>query len=318
MVGRVAGMSNTTGFFNAFFGDNAGRNNTIGSNNTFIGGAAGINNLTGSFNVFVGNSAGRNELGSHKLYIQNNGSSAPLIYGDFGTSPLVGINGDLGVGTQMPLDKLHVLNGNLRIEQTGATEHALLNFVANGNTWEIKQNKDTGRLTFFSPSCPAGCATTAAFKFDRKAQENLLRVGVVAKDIVDINGDLMVSGSVSSNPDYVFTPEYALESIEDHAAYMWENKHLPAVGKGQVNAQGHAIVKVGARSQGVLAELEKAHIYIDQLHGQIAQNEINKEAQLEALKGQVTALEEKVAEMEALKTLVEQLMKQKHTTTSKG
>ncbi len=211
--------------------------------------------------------------------------------------------GHIGLGTLFPSEKLHVYNGNLRIEQIGADNHATLNFVANGNTWEIKNNKDTGRLTFFSPG---GGATTASFKFDRAATENLFRVGVLGSSTVDINGDLVVTGTLS-NPDYVFTPEYALESIDDHAAYMWENKHLPAVGAGQVNAQGKPMVNVATRSQGMLEELEKAHIYIEQLHGET-----------EALKGEVTALKEKVTEMETLKAMMQQLMVRDQSAPSEG
>ncbi len=235
--------------------------------------------------------------------------------------------GHIGLGTLFPADKLHVKDGNLRIEQDNADNHATLNFIANGNTWEIKNNKDTGRLTFFAPG---GGATTASFKFDRQAQENLFRVGVLGGDTVDINGDLVVTGTLS-NPDYVFEPEYALESIDDHAAYMWENKHLPAVGTGKVNAQGHAMVNVATRSQGMLEELEKAHIYIEQLHGEVAANEAQHKTQLETaqhsiehLQGEVTALKAKEArletlegEMAALKALVHDQVAQRRGTLLK-
>ena len=285
MVGDTAGVNTTTGFENAFFGDQAGHGNTTGSTNTYLGRSAGQNSLTGSGNVFVGFSAGASEFGSDKLYIANTGTAAPLIYGEFDNA-LVGINGALGVGTQMPMDQLHVKNGNLRIEQTGAA-FATLNFTANGNTWEILNNPNTGRLVFFSPGKDA---STGSFKFDPKATENLLRVGVAGPSTVDINGKLKVNGDLevtgTISPDYVFTPEYTLESIDAHAAYMWQHRHLPAVGPGQVNAGGQGVINVGRRSQGMLEELEKAHIYIEQLHGEITQNE----DQLEALKGDVAVL----------------------------
>ena len=309
LVGYAAGRYTTTtfgtgglnGMDNAFFGFAAGYSNTTGSFNTYLGPAAGWGNKTGNGNVFLGSWAGSNELGSDKLYIANSSTTAPLIYGDFDTD-LVGINGALGVGTQLPMDQLHVRDGNLRIEQTGATD-AILKLRSNGQTWKITNNQATGRLTFFAPG---GGASTGAFKFDPQAVENLLRIGVTAADTVDINGNLVVTGGI--NPDYVFTPEYPLESIEDHAAYMWEHRHLPAVGAGQVNAQGQGMVNVGVRSQGMLEELEKAHIYIEQLHGEMTQNE----AQLEALKGesahkgnQIAALTREVtatgAQLEALK-----------------
>ncbi len=81
---------------------------------------------------------------------------------------------------------------------------------------------------------------------------------------MDITGDLVVSGSIT--PDFVFESDYALESIEDHAAFMWREKHLPAVAPATTNAAGQGLINVGARSQGVLEEVEKAHIYIEQLH----------------------------------------------------
>ena len=124
-------------------------------------------------------------------------------------------------------------------------------------------------------------------------------MGVLAANTVDITGNLVVTGSIT--PDYVFTPEYALESIEAHAAYMWEHRHLPAVGAGQVNAQGQGMVNVGQRSQGMLEELEKAHIYIEQLEERNSdQNKTENEAQLEALTNEDDcALEAKEAELES-------------------
>ena len=123
------------------------------------------------------------------------------------------VTGDkVGIGTDTPAEKLHVRDGNLTIEQSGAVT-AQLKFAANGFSWQIKNNKNTGRLTFFSPG---GGAATASFKFDRQAQENLFRVGVVAGDTVDINGRLVINGT-DVTPDYVFDPDYPLESIEEHA-----------------------------------------------------------------------------------------------------
>ena len=331
MVGDLAGRNTTTGAINAFFGASAGVANTTGTFNTYLGATAGFNNQTGSENVFVGFGAGQNELGSNKLYIAITDDTPPLIYGEFDNA-LVGINGALGVGTEIPLDKLHVRDGNLRIEQTGATD-AILHILTNNKEWEITNNQVTGRLTFFAPG---GGASTGSFKFDPQAVENLLRIGITAANTVDINGNLVVTGSI--NPDYVFTPEYALESIEAHAAYMWEHRHLPAVGVGQVNAQGQGMVNVGARSQGMLEELEKAHIYIEQLHGEMEAlkgesdhkgkqiagltQEVTElkgnEAQLEALKdemtvkkGQLNALQ---GEVTALKALMNQLMIQERAS----
>lgn len=82
---------------------------------------------------------------------------------------------------------------------------------------------------------------------------------------LDVNGQIYQRGA-ALHSDYVFEPEYKIESIEEHAAYMWQNKHLPAVQQSQKDASGQDMVEYGARNRGVLEELEKAHVYIQQLN----------------------------------------------------
>jgi hypothetical protein len=192
----------------------------------------------------------------------------------------VTVTGDVGVGTSTPVEKLHVMDGDFRVEQTVPGTSAVLKFATADSLWEIKQNGATGRLTFFSPG---GGATTASFKFARQAQENLFRVGILAGDTVDINGKLVINGT-DITPDYVFGSDYKLDSIEDHAQQMWQNKHLPALpGAHENEKNGVDIVK---HQYGVLEELEIAHIYIAQL------NEMVKELRDEVaeLKAQQSAV----------------------------
>ena len=84
-----------------------------------------------------------------------------------------------------------------------------------------------------------------------------------------MNGSIFQRG-VQLFADYVFEPTYTLESIEEHADFMWNNKHLPAVGAKKVDEQGQEIVEIGARMRGLLEELEKAHIYISTLNDRIS------------------------------------------------
>jgi hypothetical protein len=79
---------------NTFIGANAGFSNTTGNANIYLGTFAGYNNTTGSGNIFIGYRAGYNETGSNKLYIDNSGTSSPLIYGEF-DNDFVRINGRL-------------------------------------------------------------------------------------------------------------------------------------------------------------------------------------------------------------------------------
>jgi hypothetical protein len=82
-VGTNAGYWNTSGSENTFLGTSAGGGNISGNNNTCIGRKAGRYNQTGSGNVFLGYFAGENETGSNRLYIANDGTTTPLIYGEF-------------------------------------------------------------------------------------------------------------------------------------------------------------------------------------------------------------------------------------------
>lgn len=85
---------------------------------------------------------------------------------------------------------------------------------------------------------------------------------------LDVNGAIYQRGSLL-HADYVFEPAYQLEPIEEHANYMWREKHLKAVPKATKTEEGQEIVEVGARNRGILEELEKAHIYIVQLNERI-------------------------------------------------
>ena len=105
-----------------------------------------------------------------------------------------------------------------------------------------------------------------------------------------IAGTLTTGGPMcSSGCDRVFSPDYKVESIEEHAAEMWQNSYLPGVGPTIPKAP----INLSERTGGMLNELEKAHIYIEQL------DQLNR--QLEA---QQAELQQQVAQ---LRSTVEQL-----------
>jgi len=225
-----------------------------------------------------------------------NGSSLPFRIrpGAPQNSIYIDADGDVGMGTQTPdapLDVESSSNPTLRLTNTQATT---------GNTWELISADNSGRLNFKNIT-----NNNTPLKIDDMANNNLLKLGVDGSpDRIDITGMLFINNIDNSNPDYVFEPEYKLESIEEHAAYMWKNKHLPAVGAGVNGEDGKAMINVANRSQGILEELEKAHLYIEQLHKRI-NNE--KESRLEVidqqaeeitdLKAQLTKMEVQLAEL---------------------
>jgi len=89
MMGYGTGQNSGAGKDNVYIGSLTAQHAT-GSQNTYVGKGVGAIS-SGSGNVFLGYRAGGNEAGSNKLYIDNSGTTDPLIYGDFDSNQL-GIN----------------------------------------------------------------------------------------------------------------------------------------------------------------------------------------------------------------------------------
>ena len=106
-IGNFSGYNNTIGGLNTIIGDRSGKENTEGNRNTYLGYKSGHLNVTGSSNVCIGYKAGYYETGSNKLYIHNEATANPLIYGEF-DNEILGINGSLGVGHNSPLGRVSV------------------------------------------------------------------------------------------------------------------------------------------------------------------------------------------------------------------
>ncbi len=72
----------------------------------------------------------------------------------------------------------------------------------------------------------------------------------------------------------MFDADYDLPSITEQREMMFANRHLPNVGPTAESGPMNLSDKIG----GMLNELEKAHIYIGELHDQIEELEaqINK------------------------------------------
>ena len=205
----------------------------------------------------------------------SNGSTLPFRIFPGAPSNAISIEattGDVGLGTTSP-------DSNLDIEGDGPSLR-LTNIGTGAGGWRFSMNGNSGRLTLRDLS-----TDTDVVRFEQGSNAALLRVGIDTGGNADVDavsigatggGDavLQVQGSVVVNgtpthPDYVFDPDFELRSIEDHAAFMWQNKHLPALPKAPEGLKGP--VDLVAHQMGILEELETAHVYIEQLQGNIDQ-----------------------------------------------
>jgi hypothetical protein len=179
-------------------------------------------------------------------------------------------NDKVGIGDDDPTQALLTIKAD---DGTGAgfkvlTTNALANF-----NWYFQQNATTG--AFLISNQFGGAAQFQVFP-GQNPSTFVVRNNRVGVGTNNPQGTLDVRGSIVNNTtvhhaDYVFEPDYSLESIEDHAASMWQNKSLPAIGKGEYTEDGLAVINLTERSQKVIEELEKAHIYIEQLNAKLGE-----------------------------------------------
>ncbi len=145
---------------------------------------------------------------------------------------------------------------------------------------EVNRQGDYGQIQFVI----SGKVPLSATWQGREGRSDEKRVVEIRDDfdLIITEGKLYLGGDEVEVPDYVFKPGHKIESIKDHAKFMWTNKHLPAVPSQQDVAKEGAVDVLGV-SMGTLEELEKAHIYIEQLHQRIEK--------LETLEKRLAALE---------------------------
>jgi hypothetical protein len=218
----------------------------------------------------------------------------------------ISADGDVGIGTASPDERLHVF------ENTNANTLAV---VENSNTGAdavgvVRALSDVTTVNFQAHGSGRTIArfgkTLGGWGELLHAAGNGLIIGTLGAQSVILGTnntnvlELTSTGSVlhkgaTVHPDYVFGPDYELESIEEHATYMWKHKHLPAVGPGRYDEDGRAIYELGESRAGMLEELEKAHIFIEQLHGTIRELEAEAGEKDELL----VAVQERLARLEA-------------------
>jgi hypothetical protein len=195
-------------------------------------------------------------------------------------------SGNVGIGTTSPEAAFDVRSSYSHFGPNGGNSYFFnntLNFSsysnANSGGWINYSGYDHGIAQFRDLTIGNGKNTAVAF-FDGSSGN--VGIGTTTPSgKLDVNGSIYQRGGVL-HADYVFEPGYKLESIDEHADFMFNNKHLKAVPKAKADENGIEIVEVGTHRRGILEELEKAHIYIHQLSSQ--NKELEKRlAMLEAL-----------------------------------
>jgi len=194
--------------------------------------------------------------GSSPLIIQDGASTGDIyLQGD----------GDLGLGTTAPESALHVrrTGDSAKILVEGASGDAadMFQMKNNGGSYFTLTNTASGRDWFFTHE------NNVSGRFIITSSTNPSQgMFLSPTGNLSIGGTLTTAGSCSVGCDRVFDADYDLPDMQEHHAEMWAKGYLPNVGPTPENGSINVSDKLGR----MLNELEHAHIYIGQLHEEIA------------------------------------------------
>jgi len=209
-------------------------------------------------------------------------------------------DGNIGMGTDIPRQKLHIVDGNILISKTstrapGGSPNGSIFFGANidddfpNGKWGIEYlNNDGGfgyGLNFWRPWNPGG---GGYFNFGLFLADNG-NIGIGKNDPqakLDVNGDAKINGLLCAKeirvslsgtpcwPDYVFSKNYKLPTLSEVEQFITQNHYLPNVPPAaEVEANG---VNLGEMNALLLHKIEELTLYIIQIGKRLSELESKK------------------------------------------
>jgi len=225
----------------------------------------------------------------------------------------------IGIGTQTPLQKLHIENGKILVRgsdnwfpgliiqneigrsvllltgTTGATNFSSTELVfedlTNGKTWTML---NTNTNTFSLVNYQNGANFNSPVKIDFGAPTNSLTInsnGNIGMGTLPNEHKLAVAGTIiaeevivklqSNWPDHVFNDDYQLPELADVKQFIQKNHHLEGV-PSEKEIQNNGINIAGIQSK-LLQKIEELTLYV-----------IKQDEEINNLKDEVVDLRNKV------------------------
>ena len=198
------------------------------------------------------------------MFVGQLGASKMGLYNAADWRLIVDGAGNVGIGTATPTSKLHVSNtGTVEMQvstDVTSTSRSLVSFTRGSSGWNIGMNinqTNTNDLHFrfdgttypltLQSGGNVGIGTTSPdAKLSVKGQVHAQEVKV------DLNGAVA--------PDYVFSKDYKLPSLEEIRSYIEKNNHLPEVPSAkEIEENG---MNLGEMNLLLLKKVEELTLYI--------------------------------------------------------
>ncbi|CAN5721157.1 hypothetical protein BH10BAC2_BH10BAC2_17840 [soil metagenome] len=242
--GVQALYANTSGNSNTGIGSNSLYANTTGIRNTAVGTLSLEGNTTGIHNTAIGYNA---DVSSNNL------SNATAIGANATVSAsnslVLGNNANVGIGTTAPNTKLQVHGGYIRITEAEAGANLRLGGL-------------DGYTGIWSDAGPLNIGAAAGKPLI--LQDGGSATGNVGIGTINPTYKLSVKGTIQAQEirvetgwaDYVFEEDYKLRSLDNVAAYIKQNKHLPGIlSAKEIQENGLAVGEVQTKMMEKIEEL---------------------------------------------------------------
>jgi hypothetical protein len=160
--------------------------------------------------------------------------------------------------------------------------------IPGSNAW-LFHTPDDGRTNMYVAPWGGGDwnwgAATEFYNSGDVVFKGKLRVGARTPQTqtdcrLSVDGKLVAHSVSVTNPgtwaDFVFSPTYQPMSLPSLEAYLWRNKHLPAIpAASEVEAHGYNVSEMDAK---LLQSIEELTLHVINLNKRIAQLEAEKVA----------------------------------------
>jgi len=305
-IGRKAGYSNINGYNNMFFGNESGLSNISGEENTFIGLQSGYSNTTGRYNIALGSSAGSGNIdGFENVYIgfnagKSSNSSGNVAVGSYSgyqnltgyyntfigmhagwsstgvTNTYIGYsaggNGsyNVAIGGQAATSSVgnyNVFMGHqVALSHTSGSNNVMIGYQAGRSMTTGSGNIFLGKM--------AGYSETGSDKLyiDNSSTAAPLIYGDFSLNDLVFNGDVNITGTLTGGKSFsyktdLFEQNYELVPLGDYVSEIKDLGHLPGLQSLEdINANG---VNYSKQIEGLVNELQKAYLYIEELNKKI-------------------------------------------------